>query len=303
MSYKTDLSVNLCGVTLKNPIITVSGTCGYGDDYIDYYSPAELGAICVKAVTLSPREGNPPPRVCETPAGMLNAIGLQNPGVEYFIEHELPRLKAMGATVIANVAGATVDEYAAVAEILSHSDVDLLELNISCPNVKHGGVAFGVDPVAVDAVTSAVKKKCGEKPLFVKLSPNVSDITVTARAAEAAGADGLSLINTLLGMRFDLKTKRPILANGTGGLSGPAIFPVALRMIYQVRQISDIPIIGMGGVASARDAAEMMIAGANAIGIGTAMFTHPALPKQIIADLDDYCAECGYKSVSDIAKK
>lgn len=294
-----DMSVNLCGVKLKNPVVTLSGTCGYGREFYDYYKPDEVGAITGKAVTLEPREGNPPPRVTETPSGMLNAIGLQNPGVHAFLLNELPWLKEHNAVVIANIAGRTVEEYAAVAEILSDSAVDLFELNISCPNVKEGGVAFGVDPKAVEAVTRAVKAK-SKKPLIVKLSPNVADITVTAKAAEAGGCDGLSLINTLLGIRFDIKTKKPILANVTGGLSGPAILPVALRMVYQVRNVTRLPIIGMGGVFDADSAVEMLIAGANAVGVGTAAFMNPYAPVEIAAGIADYCVSRGYKSVSEI---
>lgn len=297
---KTDMTVDIAGVILRNPVITASGTCGYGKEYTPYYMPDKIGAITVKALTLEPREGNPPPRIAETPSGVLNAIGLQNPGVRYFIKNELPWLKKSGAVVIANIAGATFEEYCAVAGILSDTDVDLIELNISCPNVKEGGVAFGVDPVMVEKITREVRRAT-TKPLIVKLSPNVADITVTAKAAEAGGADALSLINTLLGMRFDLGKRRPVLANGTGGLSGPAIFPVALRMVWQTRAVTALPIIGMGGIATADDAAEMMIAGADAVSVGTAAFMNPYAPAEIAAGLETFCEKNGLKSVRELS--
>lgn len=294
------MTVTIAGVTLRNPVITASGTCGYGKEYTPYYMPDKIGAVTVKALTLEPRQGNPPPRIAETPSGVLNAIGLQNPGVRYFIKNELPRLKKMGAVIIANIAGETIEEYCAVAEILSETDVDLFELNISCPNVKKGGAAFGVDPETVEKVTYEVKR-FSSKPLIVKLSPNITDITVTAKAAEAGGADALSLINTLIGIRFDLHKHRPVLANGTGGLSGPAIFPVALRMVWQTRAVTSLPIIGMGGIASAEDAAEMMIAGADAIAVGTAAFMNPYAPAEIAAGLEKFCTANGHKCVRELS--
>ncbi|MBE6611894.1 MAG: dihydroorotate dehydrogenase [Ruminococcaceae bacterium] len=297
---KVDLSVNFAGVTLKNPIVTVSGTCGFGEEYAPYYKPSQLGAIAVKGMTLAPRLGNPPPRIAETPAGILNSIGLQNPGVQAFIDNELPRLKAEGATVIANISGSTISDYCKVAELLSETDVDFIEMNISCPNVKEGGVAFGTNAKTVNEITSEVKKH-SSKPVIVKLSPNVTDITEMARAAEAGGANALSLINTLLGMRIDIKTKRPILHNNVGGLSGPAVFPVAVRMIWQVRNAVSLPLLGMGGVASAEDAIEMLIAGADAIGVGTAMFPNPALPLEIIDGIAKYMEENGIENVADIS--
>lgn len=290
-----DMSVNIAGVRLKNPVVTASGTCGYGREYLKFYAPEELGAITVKCVTLEPREGNPPPRVAETPSGMLNAIGLQNPGVEYFIKRELPWLKSRGATVIVNIAGNTVEEYVKVAEIVDSSDADMIELNISCPNVKKGGIAFGVDPAAVENVTRAVKSAI-KKPLIVKLSPNVADITETARAAEAGGADALSLINTLIGMKIDIRTRRPLLANGTGGLSGPAVLPVAVRMVWQVSRAVKLPIIGMGGVHDTESALEMLMAGADAVAVGTAMFLDPYAPIKIRDGLERFCSENGYPS-------
>ncbi|MBQ8508753.1 MAG: dihydroorotate dehydrogenase [Clostridia bacterium] len=295
-----DLSVNFAGVTLKNPVVTVSGTCGFGEEYAPFYKPSELGAIAVKGMTLAPRLGNPPPRIAETPAGILNSIGLQNPGVDAFVENELPRLKAEGACVIANISGSTIADYCKVAEILSETDVDFIEMNISCPNVKEGGVAFGTNAKTVNEITSEVKKHTN-KPLIVKLSPNVTDITEMARAAEAGGANALSLINTLLGMRIDLKTRRPILHNNVGGLSGPAVFPVAVRMVWQVRNAVSLPLLGMGGIASAEDAIEMLIAGADAIGVGTAMFANPNLPMEIADGIAKYMEANSIEHVADIS--
>jgi dihydroorotate dehydrogenase (subfamily 1) family protein len=296
---KPDMSVEIAGVTLKNPVITASGTCGYGEDYLPYYTPEELGAITVKCVTLEPRAGNPTPRVAETPGGMLNAIGLQNPGAAHFLEHELPWLKSRGATVIVNVAGYTVEDYIEVSKLVDASGADMIELNISCPNVKKGGIAFGVDPAAVENVTCAVKHAI-KKPLIVKLSPNVSDITETARAAQAGGADALSLINTLLGMKIDVKTRRPLLANGTGGLSGPAILPVAVRMVWQVSRAVKLPIIGMGGVSDTESALELLMAGADAVAVGTAMFTDPYTPIKIRDGLERFCQENDYASPREL---
>lgn len=295
-----DLSVNFAGVTLKNPVVTVSGACGFGEEYAPYYKASELGAIACKGTTLAPRLGNPPPRIAETPAGILNSIGLQNPGLDVLIDEELPRLKKEGATVIANISGSTIADYCKVAERLSDTDVDLIEMNISCPNVKEGGVAFGTNSKTVFEITSEVKKY-SKKPIIVKLSPNVTDITEMARAAEAGGANALALINTLLGMRIDIKTKRPILHNNVGGLSGPAVFPVAVRMVWQVRNAVSLPILGMGGIASANDAIEMLIAGADAVGVGTAMFANPYLPLEIIDGIAKYMEENGIKNVSDIS--
>lgn len=297
-----DMSVTIAGVKLKNPVITASGTCGYGREYLPYYAPEELGAITVKCVTLEPREGNPTPRIAETPAGMLNAIGLQNPGAAHFIGHELPWLKSRGATVIVNIAGYTVEDYVKVAELVDASDADMIELNISCPNVKKGGIAFGVDPAAAENVTRAVKNTI-KKPLIVKLSPNVSDITETARAAQSGGADALSLINTLLGMKIDVRARRPLLANGTGGLSGPAILPVAVRMVWQVSRAVSLPIIGMGGVHDTESALELLMAGADAIAVGTAMFADPAVPLKIRDGLEQFCRENGYVSPGELKIK
>ena len=269
-----DLQVNLAGVTLANPLIAASGTFGFGREYGELYPLSTLGGISCKGLTLRERPGNPPPRIAETPGGMLNAVGLQNPGVESFIAHELPWLRQQGTVVIANIAGNTPEEYREMAERLSETDVDMIEMNISCPNVKQGGVQFGTTCEGVTAVTSAVRRSC-KKPLMVKLSPNVSDIGEMAAAAEAAGADAVSLINTLTGMRIDIRTRRPIIRNNTGGLSGPAVFPVAVRMVWQAAQRVKIPVVGLGGISTWQDAVEMLLAGAAALQIGTVLFQDP----------------------------
>jgi dihydroorotate dehydrogenase (NAD+) catalytic subunit len=264
-----ELRVDLCGVPLKNPITTASGTFGFGHEYSEFFDLSRLGGIGVKGLTPTERTGNPAPRIAETPAGMLNCVGLQNPGIERFIAEEIPYLRKYDTAIIANVSGNTVEEYEHMVERISEADVDLIEMNISCPNVKCGGMAFGTQPKMVEEVVSAAKAKA-KKPLFVKLSPNVTDIAEIARAAVSAGADGLSLINTLLGMRIDIETRKPILSNIMGGLSGPAVFPVAVRMVYQVRKAVDVPIIGMGGIRTGRDVVEMLLAGADAVALGTA---------------------------------
>lgn len=294
-----DLSVNICGVNLRNPVITASGTCGCGEEYAPWYSAAELGAISVKAVTLEPREGNEVPRICETPSGILNAIGLQNKGVYHFVEHDLPRLKSEGAVVIVNLAGRQVSDYAETASIIDGTDADMIELNISCPNVHKGGMAFGTDKNMAAELVSEIRR-CTSKPLIVKLTPNVTDITEIALAVEAAGADAISLINTLLGMRIDIRTRRPMLANITGGLSGPAVFPVALRMVWQVKSKVRIPVIGMGGISTGEDAVEMMLAGADAIMVGTAMFADPLAPIRIRDGIADYCADNGLPAAREL---
>ena len=244
-----DLTVNIAGVEFKNPVITASGTFGFGREYSEFYPLKEIGGLSCKGITLKPRMGNPPPRIAETPSGILNAVGLQNPGVDYFIERDLPWLKEQETVVIAHIAGNTPEEYAQMAEKLSESSVDMIEMNISCPNVKHGGVQFGTSCQSVGAITREVRAHC-KKPLMVKLSPNVSDIAEIARAAESEGADALSLINTLTGMRIDINTRRPIIRNNTGGLSGPAVFPVAVRMVWQTAGAVKIPVVGMGGILS-----------------------------------------------------
>ncbi|ADC48174.1 dihydroorotate dehydrogenase family protein [Alkalihalophilus pseudofirmus OF4] len=294
------LNIELPGLSLKNPIMPASGCFGFGAEYAEFYNLDLLGAIMIKATTAEARFGNPTPRVAETTAGMLNAIGLQNPGLEGVLTKELPRLSQYDVPIIANVAGAQMEDYVEVARELSQSPtVAALELNISCPNVKQGGIAFGTVPEVAAELTAAVKQ-VSTKPVYVKLSPNVSDIVEMAKAVEAAGADGLSMINTLLGMRIDLKSRKPILANGAGGLSGPAIKPVAIRMIHQVSQAVSIPIIGMGGVQAVDDVIEMMLAGASAVAIGTANFVDPYICPNIIKELPDKLDELGVDHITDL---
>ncbi len=281
-----NLSVSLCGLRLDNPVIPASGCFGYGKEFAAFYDINCLGSFSFKGTTLHPRFGNPTPRIAETPMGMLNAVGLQNPGVEHVIAQELPEMKAyFHKPVIANVSGFSIEEYVETCRLLdAQEQVGLLEVNISCPNVHGGGMAFGTIPDSAAAVTKAVKAVT-KKPVFIKLSPNVTDIVSIAKACQDAGADGLSLINTLLGMRIDLKPRRPILANTMGGLSGPAVFPVALRMVYQVHKAVSIPLMGMGGVSSARDVIEMMLAGATAVQVGAANLVNPYACKEIIEQL------------------
>ncbi|WP_444658626.1 dihydroorotate dehydrogenase [Caproiciproducens sp. R2] len=282
-----DLRVSIAGVAFQNPIVAASGTFGFGREYGELYPLSTLGGISCKGITLSPRPGNPPPRIAETPGGMLNAVGLQNPGVDHFIEHDLPWLKQQGTVIIANIAGNTPEDYCRMAEKLSGTDVDMIELNISCPNVKQGGVQFGTSCAGAEGVTAAVRRHC-KKPLMVKLSPNVSDIGEIAAAAESAGADAISMINTLTGMRIDIHTRRPVIRNNTGGLSGPALLPVAVRMVSQVYKRVKIPIIGMGGISKWQDAVEMLLAGASALQIGTVLFTDPYAPVKILDGLSEY---------------
>lgn len=277
-------AVKLCGLTLKNPIMTASGTFGFGREYDEFYDIGRLGGIVGKGLTLAPREGNDGVRIAETPSGILNCVGLQNPGVEYFVENELPFMKSKGAVVVANVAGSTVSDYERIVERLSETDVDMIELNISCPNVKSGGMAFGVLPSGVEEVTRAVRGKC-RKPLIVKLSPNVANISDNAKAAENGGADAISLINTITGMAVDLKSRRPLLGNVTGGLSGPCVKPVALRMVRQAYKAVSVPIIGLGGIESADDALEFMLCGATAVQVGTANLHDPYAALRIAEDL------------------
>ena len=295
-----DLTVNIAGVEFKNPVITASGTFGFGREYSEFYPLKEIGGLSCKGIPLKPRMGNPPPRIAETPSGILNAVGLQNPGVDHFIERDLPWLKEQETVVIANIAGNTPEEYAQMAEKLSESSVDMIEMNISCPNVKHGGVQFGTSCQSVGAITREVRAHC-KKPLMVKLSPNVSDIAEIARAAESEGADALSLINTLTGMRIDINTRRPIIRNNTGGLSGPAVFPVAVRMVWQTAGAVKIPVVGMGGISTWRDAVEMMLAGASAIQVGTALFSDPYAPLKIKEGLNRYLDDQGIASVTELA--
>ncbi|MCI5578793.1 MAG: dihydroorotate dehydrogenase [Oscillospiraceae bacterium] len=294
-----DLSVRIAGVEFPNPVIAASGTYGNGECYTDLYPISKLGGISCKGMTIEPKLGNPPPRIAETYSGILNSVGLQNIGVHGFIEYYLPTLKEEGNVIIANVAGATIDDYIAAAEALDASDVDMIELNISCPNVKAGGATWGVSAEGASSVTKAVRKATS-KPLIVKLTPNVTDITVIAKAVEAEGADAISLINTLLGMRIDIKTRRPILKNNMGGLSGPAVFPVAVRMVHQCYKAVNIPIIGMGGISTWEDAVEMMLAGACAVQMGTAIFTDPYSPLKVIDGIAEYMEKNGIKSLSEI---
>lgn len=294
-----NMKVNVAGVEFKNPVIAASGTYGFGKEYGEYYDIACLGGISVKGLTPEPREGNPPPRVAETPSGMLNSVGLQNPGIDAFLEKELPALRKKDVVILANAAGRSIEEYVYMAQRLSDSAVDMVELNISCPNVKQGGVAFGSLPESVYEVVSAVRKACA-KPLMVKLSPNTADITLTAKAAEKAGADALSLINTLTGMAIDLRRRRPILANVTGGLSGPAVKPVALRMVYQAAHAVDIPVVGMGGIITAQDALEFMVCGARAVMVGTANIADPFACPRIIQGMEQYCADNHISDVNEL---
>lgn len=292
------MNVNVGGIELKNPILTSSGTFGFGREYAKFYDLSKLGGIVVKGLTLQPREGNKPPRIAETPAGMLNSVGLQNPGVEYFIEEELPFLRGYDVAVIANIAGNTLEEYCMMAGRLGNC-VDGIELNISCPNVKEGGVAFGVNSESVYNITKRVKAQC-KVPLIVKLSPNVTDIKEIAEAAQEGGADALSLINTLLGMAIDINTRKPVLANNVGGLSGPAVKPVAVRMVWQAAQAVDIPIIGMGGISCWQDAVEFILAGADAVSIGTANFINPYAPMEILEGIEKYLIKNQYSSINEL---
>ena len=294
-----NMNVNIAGVELENPVIAASGTFGFGHEYGELYDLSEIGAISVKGLTKAPRAGNPPPRITETYGGILNSVGLQNPGVDAFIKEEIPFLRQYRCKIIANMAGSTFEDYCEMAEKLSDADVDLLEMNISCPNVKAGGAAFGTNPKPVYEITETVRKYA-KKPLIVKLSPNVSDITETAKAAEAGGADGLSLINTLTGMAIDVKTRRPILANVVGGMSGPCVKPVAVRMVYQVHQAVNLPIIGMGGITTGEDAVEFMLAGSSAIMVGTANFTDPFACIKIRDGIQDYMKQYQIEDVREL---
>ena len=295
----TDLRVDLAGVELKNPIVVPSGTFGFGREYGQFYNLNELGGICCKGLTLHRREGNPPPRIAETPMGILNSVGLQNPGVDAFIEHELPELKGHDLAIIANISGNTPEEYGIMCEKLSAAGVDMIEVNISCPNVKAGGLAYGTKPELAAEVTRMAKRH-STVPVMVKLSPNVTDITEIARAVADAGADALSLINTLRGMRIDVNTRRPILKMNTGGLSGPAVLPVAVRMVWEVAAAVDLPILGMGGVARGEDAAQLMLAGASAVAVGTACFADPYAPVKVRDGLAAIASAQGLDKVSDL---
>ncbi len=294
------LAVQLGSLSLQNPVMPASGCFGYGQEFARLYDLSQLGAIVVKATTPQPTQGNPTPRVAETPAGMLNAIGLQNPGLEVVCQQLLPPLVPLGIPIIVNIAGASIADYIEVAQVVSQvPGIAALELNISCPNVKQGGLAFGADPDTAATVTREVKA-VSAVPVFVKLSPNVTDIVAIATAVEAAGADGLSLINTLLGMAIDIRRRQPILGNIVGGLSGPAVKPVALRLVHQVYQAVSIPIIGMGGITCAEDVIEFMLAGARAIAVGTANFVDPYILPKIIADLPPLLTELGVSSITEL---
>ena len=295
------LNVTLCGIELDNPVIPASGTFGFGYEFADYYDINELGTFSFKGTTAAPRFGNPTPRIAETPSGMLNAVGLQNPGVDRVKAEELPKLKRVfSKPVMANVSGFSVGEYVEVVEKLDDEDaIGWFEVNISCPNVHGGGMSFGTDPKAASEVTRAVRKAT-KKPIILKLSPNVADITEIARAVEAAGADGVSLINTLLGMRIDIARRKPLLANTTGGLSGPAVFPVAVRMVYQTAKAVKIPVIGMGGVSRAEDVIEMMLAGATAVEVGAANLVDPCACRDIIRDLPGVMDRYKIENLQDI---
>lgn len=296
---KPDLSVSVCGVPFQNPVIAASGCFGFGQEMAEYVDLNALGGISIKGLTPKPRLGNPAPRIAETPSGMLNSVGLQNPGIDAFLEVELPRLAKLNCRILANVAGSSVEDYAYMTEKLANQPVDMVELNISCPNVKEGGVAFGVYPDKVYEVVSAAKAHCTQ-PLVVKLTPNTADITATALAAEKAGADAISLINTLTGMAVDFRARRPILANVTGGLSGPAVKPVALRMVYQVAQAVNVPVIGMGGIDSGLDALEFMLCGASAVQVGMANLYDPYACVRIAEEMEQILAEEGLPSVQEI---
>lgn len=294
-----DLSVEICGIKFKNPLVAASGTFGFGHEYEEFYPLDSFGGISCKGITLTPRAGNPPPRIAECKNGILNSVGLQNPGVDHFICEDLPWLSKQNTVVIANIAGNTIEEYCIMAEKLSESNVDMIEMNISCPNVKQGGVAFGTSCQTVNNITKEVRAHC-KKPLIVKLSPNVSDIAEIAKSAQEGGADAVSLINTLTGMRIDIDTARPILKNNTGGMSGPGVFPVAVRMVWQVKNAVTIPVIGMGGISNWQDAVEMLIAGADVLQIGTVLFNDPYAPIKICNGLNDFLNRKGLKSVSEL---
>ena len=291
--------VNICGVELKNPVMTASGTFGSGREYSEFVDLNRLGAVVVKGVADKPWNGNPAPRIAEVYGGMLNSVGLQNPGVDYFIENDIPFLRQFDTKIIVNVCGHSVEEYTNVVKKLQGRDVDLLELNISCPNVSEGGMAFGTDPVMVEKVVKEVKRTA-DKPLIVKLSPNVTDITEIARAAVSGGADALSLINTLTGMKIDIYKRQPVLHRKVGGMSGPAVKPVAIRMVYQVCKAVDVPVIGMGGISNWEDAIEFIMAGATGVSIGTANFVNPRATVETAEGIEEYMRKYNIKDLSEI---
>lgn len=294
-----DTSVTIAGVTLKNPVMTASGTFGSGAEYSEFVDLNKLGAVVTKGVANVPWPGNPTPRIAETHSGMLNAIGLQNPGIDLFCKRDIPYLKQFDTKIIVNVCGRSTEDYLEVVERLGNEPVDMLEINISCPNVKEGGIAFGQDPKAVEAITKAVKTKA-KQPVIMKLSPNVTDITVMAKAAEAGGADALSMINTLTGMKIDIHRRTFAIANKTGGMSGPAVKPVAVRMVYQAAQAVNIPIIGMGGITNADDALEFILAGATAVSVGTANFANPYAAKEVAEGIENYMRRYQVEDIRDL---
>lgn len=296
---KVSQQVNFAGISMKNPVVVASGTYGFGREYGQFYDLSELGGICCKGLTLAPGEGNPPPRVAETPMGILNSVGLQNPGVDAFIAQELPELRKHDVKIIANISGNTPEEYGIMCQKLSDAGVDMIEVNVSCPNVKCGGLQYGVVPEMTAEVTE-VAKKHSTVPVMVKLSPNVTDITAIAKAVESAGADAVSLINTVRGMRIDVNTRRPILRMNTGGLSGPAVLPIAVRMVWEVANVVKIPVLGMGGIATGEDAAQMMLAGASAVAVGTANFVNPYAPLQVRDELAAIAERQGLRSVTEL---
>ena len=297
-----DMCVDFAGLRFKNPVVTASGTFGFGREYGEFYDLSLLGGICVKGLTATPRIGNNPPRIAETASGMLNSVGLQNPGIDAFIKDELPFLRGFDTVIIANISGNTVEEYAEMAEKLSDTEVDMIEVNVSCPNVKAGGMQFGTSVEGVTAVTMEVKKRA-KLPVMVKLSPNVTDIAEIARAAESSGADAVSLINTLLGMRINTTTGRPVLGNNVGGLSGSAVFPVAVRMVWQVSSSLSIPVLGMGGIATGDNAVEMMLAGASLVAVGTACFDDPYAPIRVIEGINEHVSGLGINSARELTGK
>ncbi len=296
-----DTSIELCGVKMKNPVTVASGTFGSGLEYDEFTDVSRLGAVTTKGVALTPWEGNPTPRIAETYGGMMNAVGLQNPGIEEFLRTDIEFLKKKDTKIIVNVCGHSEAEYVGVVERLQDETVDLLEINVSCPNVKEGGIAFGVDPKALEHITAEVKKKA-KQPVIMKLSPNVTDITEMARAAVAGGADGLSLINTLTGMKIDIHKRKFAVANRTGGVSGPAIKPIAVRMVYQVCHAVDVPVIGMGGISTWEDAIEFIMAGATAVSVGTANFRNPFATAEIISGIESYMQANGISTLDEIRK-
>lgn len=299
MTYDPRLAVDICGIHMNTPIITASGTFGFGEEFADFVDLERLGGVMVKGTTLLPRRGNEGVRIAETPAGMLNCIGLENPGAEVFLKETLPRLKKYNMNVIVNISGSTTEDYGTLAEMLDVDGVAAIELNVSCPNVKEGGIVFGTDPAAASAVVRAAKAHT-KKPVILKLSPNVTDIVMMAKAVEEAGADAVSLINTLMGMAIDIRTKKPVLGNITGGLSGPCVKPVALRMVWQVAKAVKIPVLGMGGISNAEDAIEFLLAGASAVVVGTANFVDPSVTMTIADGIAAYLDEQKIAHVNEL---